>query len=140
MRKDGTALGFEREIFQAADKLRKNVDAALYKHIVLGLIFLKYVGDRFEKRYTQIHEETSTPGSPLFIKEEKARYGVIESRDEYAAEGVFWVPKEARWKELVKNATDPQIGKRIDDAMHLIEKENPKLERDPSQRLRARCR
>lgn len=124
---NGATLGFEREIFQAADKLRKNVDAALYKHIVLGLVFLKYVGDRFEKRHTQIREETSNPVSKHYIEEERARYGVMESRDEYTAEGVFWVPKEGRWHELVKNATDPQIGKRIDDAMHAIEKENPKL-------------
>ena len=78
-----TNLGFEEKLWLAADKLRSNMDAAEYKHVVLGLIFLKYVSDSFEERYQQLKEEG---------------YGDEEDRDEYTAENVFWVPKEARWK------------------------------------------
>lgn len=106
----------EAQLFKAADKLRKNIDAAEYKHIVLGLIFLKYISDSFEELYTK-------------LKEGKGKFEGAdpEDQDEYKAENVFWVPKNARWSYLHSRAKLPTIGKDLDDAMELIEKENPTL-------------
>ncbi len=101
----------EKQLWQSADKLRNNMDAAEYKHVVLGLIFLKYISDSFEVRYKQAVDEDYDP----------------EDRDWYAAENVFWVPKEARWSFLKDNAKQPNIGVLIDDAMDAIERENPSL-------------
>ena len=91
-------IGFEETLWKAADKLRGSMDASDYKHVVLGLIFLKYISDKFE-----------------------------EDRDEYESENIFWVPKEARWGFIKDNAKDPKIGQYIDEAMILIEKENTTL-------------
>ena len=107
-----TNVGFEEKLWSAADKLRSNMDAAEYKHVVLGLIFLKYVSDSFEEKYRQLLSEG---------------YGDEEDRDEYLAENVFWVPKEARWSVIKSHATSPDIGKIIDDAMEAIERENDSL-------------
>ena len=106
----------EAQLFKAADKLRKNIDAAEYKHIVLGLIFLKYISDSFEELHTK-------------LKEGKGKFEGAdpEDQDEYKAENVFWVPKNARWSYLHSHAKLPTIGKDLDDAMELIEKENPTL-------------
>jgi len=106
----------EKQLWKAADKLRKNIDAAEYKHIVLGLIFLKYISQAFENLYAK-------------LKEGKGEYEGAnpEDRDEYKAENVFFVPPEARWSYLKSRAKDPEIGKIIDKAMDLIEKENPSL-------------
>ena len=106
----------EVQLFRTADKLRKNVDAAEYKHIVLGLIFLKYISDSFEELYNN-------------LREGKGQYEDAdpEDQDEYKAEKVFWVPKNARWSYLHSRARLPTVGKDIDDAMDLIEKENPTL-------------
>jgi len=123
----GANLGFEATLWAAADKLRNNMDAAEYKHVVLGLIFLKYISDAFEERKEQLELWTADPKSDWFVKEEKARYHVIEDRDEYVAENIFWVPKEARWSFLQANAKQSTIGKLIDDAMVAIERENPTL-------------
>lgn len=101
----------EKKLWQAADKLRNNMDAAEYKHIVLGLIFLKYVSDAFAAQYTKAEEEGFDP----------------EDRDYYIADNVFWVPKEARWNYLLENAKQPNIGVLIDDAMDAIERDNPPL-------------
>ncbi len=109
---NGANLGFEEKLWQAADKLRNNMDAAEYKHVVLGLIFLKYISDAFEERHK------------LLVKEPEAD---PEEADEYRAENVFYVPKEARWGHLQKNAKQPTIGKTIDDAMDAIERRNPRL-------------
>jgi type I restriction enzyme M protein len=95
-----------------ADKLRGHMDAAEYKHVVLGLIFLKYISDAFQERHQAL---------------EKEPHANAEDRDEYTAENVFWVPKAARWPRLQDNAKQSTIGKLIDDAMVLIEKENPSL-------------
>lgn len=105
-------LGFEKEIFKATDKLRGNIDAAEYKNIVLGLIFLKYISDSFIERY----EELVTEGD-----------GFEEDRDEYLAENIFFVPEKARWDYISKHATQPDIGKVIDEAMVSIEQENDRL-------------
>jgi len=107
---------FEKTLFKAADKLRKNMDAAEYKHIVLGLIFLKYISDSFEELYVKIKE-----GKGDFLGANP------EDPDEYRAENVFFVPPIARWSYLHSRAKLPSIGKDIDDAMEAIEKENPTL-------------
>jgi type I restriction enzyme M protein len=108
-------LGFEATLWQAADKLRGNIHAAEYKHVVLGLIFLKYISDAFEEKR---HE----------LREQPAEYHVDpEDRDEYLAENVFWVPREARWSFLQGQAKQPTIGRTLDDAMAAIERDNPRL-------------
>ena len=107
-----TTVGFEEQLWQAADKLRSNMDAAEYKHVVLGLIFLKYVSDSFTEKYNTLKAEG---------------YGDEEDRDEYLADNIFWVPKEARWETIKAHATNPDIGKVIDAAMEAIEKENDSL-------------
>jgi len=109
---DGTDLGFEQKLWLAADKLRGNMEPSDYKHVVLGLIFLKYISDSFEDKYQALLKE-----------DQKA----AEDKDEYLAESVFWVPKEARWAKLKDNARQPTIGVMIDDAMRAIEKENESL-------------
>lgn len=108
----GARLGFEETLWQAADKLRGNVDPSEYKHVVLGLIFLKYISDAFQERYDALQSEP---------------YANPEDRDEYLASHVFWVPPQARWTHLQENAKQPSIGKLIDDAMVAIEAENPSL-------------
>src|SRR5437016_4451499 len=108
----GANLGFQAKLWQAADKLRGQMDAAEYKHVVLGLIFLKYVSDAFEERHQAIAKESQADP---------------EDRDEYSAESVFWVPKSARWPYLRANAKQPIIGKIVDDAMEAIERENSSL-------------
>lgn len=124
---NGGNLGFEEKLWQAADKMRGHMDSAEYKHVVLGLIFLKYISDAFEERRNQLQFLAAEPSSEYYVKEEKERYGLIEDRDEYTAENIFWVSKEARWSYLQNNAKQPTIGKLVDDAMVAIEKENPKL-------------
>jgi type I restriction enzyme M protein len=105
-------LGFEAKLWLAADKLRSNMDAAEYKHVVLGLIFLKYISDAFEEKHAQLIKE---PGADP------------EDPDEYKAENVFWVPPGARWSYLQNSAKQPEIGKIVDDAMVAIERDNPRL-------------
>lgn len=124
---NGATLGFEATLYQAADKLRNNMDAAEYKHVVLGLIFLKYISDTFEERYDFLFQQYADPQSDYYVKEESARYDYVEDRDEYVAENIFYVPKEARWSHLQANAKQPEIGTLIDEAMLAIEKENPRL-------------
>ena len=110
---DNTAnIGFEKEIWDAACILRGNLDASEYKQVVLGLIFLKYISDKFEARYNELVAEGD---------------GFEEDRDEYTANNVFFVPEDARWKKIADAAHTPEIGKVIDDAMLLIEKENTRL-------------
>lgn len=120
-------LGFEETLWAAADKLRGNMDASEYKHVVLGLIFLKYISDAFLARYRQLEFELSDPNSPAYVKEPEARYEYLEDRDEYTAENVFWIPAEARWDRLQAAAKRPEIGKLLDDAMTAIERENTRL-------------
>lgn len=124
---NGANLGFEATLWAAADKLRANMDAAEYKHVVLGLIFLKYVSDAFSERYEQLKLWSEDPKSDYYIKDPGVRYVVLEDRDEYVSENVFWVPKEARWPYLQARAKQPEIGKLIDAAMVAIERENPRL-------------
>jgi type I restriction enzyme M protein len=104
-------LGFEAQLFQAADKMRGSMDASEYKHVALGLIFLKYISDAFDAKHAAIKSNGDDP----------------EDRDFYIADNVFWVPKEARWHHLRANAKQPTIGKSVDEAMLAIESANPSL-------------
>ncbi len=104
----------EKQLWKTADKLRKNIDAAEYKHVVLGLIFLKYISDSFEELFARLKEDEVNGADP-------------EDRDEYKAENVFFVPQVARWSFLQSKARQPEIGKVVDDAMDAIEKENGSL-------------
>jgi len=105
-------INFEEKLWLAADKMRNNLDPAEYKHVVLGLIFLKYISDTFEEKYNQLVSEGE---------------GFEEDRDEYTSYNIFWVPQKARWKYLQDNAKKPEIGIIIDEAMIEIEKENVSL-------------
>lgn len=120
----------EQKLFLAADKMRQNMDAAEYKHYVLGLIFLKYISDSFDRRREEIKEEYANPESEWFIanadERERAISEDLEDRDVYKEKNIFWVPQEARWKFIQSKSKDPAIGKIIDAAMQAIESENPK--------------
>ena len=113
---NNTEKPIEKQLWKAADKLRKNIDAAEYKHIVLGLIFLKYISDAFEELYSK-------------LKTGEGEYAGAdpEDKDEYKAENVFFVPEIARWSYLQSKAKLPEIGKEVDQAMDAIEKDNPSL-------------
>ena len=110
--KNTADIGFEKQIWNAACVLRGNMDASEYKGVVLGLIFLKYISDRFEDKYNQLVADGD---------------GFEEDRDEYTSEGIFFVPVGARWSDVSAKAHDPEIGQVIDDAMRAIEKENARL-------------
>lgn len=126
--KNSTAnLGFEQKLWLAADKLRGTMDAADYKHTVLGLIFLKYISDSFETHRLWLDRKAADPSSEYYVTSEAQRNAVREDRDEYLSENVFWVPPETRWSSIQNNAKQPTIGKIIDDAMDLIERENPRI-------------
>ena len=145
---DGSALDFEAQLWAAADKMRGHMDASEYKHVCLGLIFLKYISDAFEEKREQLLFGFSDPKSEWFIKDEPQRAEAAENRDitvreanvntgatfswqaweaQYLAANVFWLPPEARWHTIKAKAKSPEIGKVIDDAMGAIERENPTL-------------
>ena len=109
----GATVGYEAELWRLADALRGSMDAAEYKHVILGLLFLKYISDAFEEHHNRLEQE---------------RYADPEDPDEYRAENIFWVPKEGRWSVLKDNAPQPTIGKLVDDAMAAIERDNPSLQ------------
>ncbi len=111
--KSAATIGFEAKLWLAADKLRNNMDAAEYKHVVLGFIFLKYISDAFEEMRTKLHS-----GAGGFEGADS------EDPDEYKAENVFWVPKEARWSFLQANAHQPAIGKLVDDSISIYGQES----------------
>lgn len=113
---DGTFSNgrLEAELWKTADALRGSMDAAEYKHVVLGLIFLKYISDAFEEKHAELEAEVSQGADP-------------EDPDEYRAEGIFWVPPEARWSHLKAQARQPTIGSLVDDAMAGVERDNPSL-------------
>ena len=114
-KKNGANLGFEEKLWQAADKLRGNMDAAEYKHVVLGLIFLKYISDAFEEKYADLKSR------------EETEFTDPEDPDEYLADNIFWVPAKARWSNIKTSAKKPEIGRIIDEAMEALEKENDTL-------------
>ena len=117
----------EKTLWATADKLRSNMDAAEYKHVVLGLIFLKYISDAFKGRYDQLKLELEDPNGEWYVEEETARYGTLNDKDEYTSHNIFYVPGKARWHYLQSKAKQPEIGKLVDDAMDEIEKINPSL-------------
>ena len=110
----GATTGYEAELWRMADALRGSMDAAEYKHVVLGLIFLKYISDAFEERHARLEAERAEGADP-------------EDPDEYRAKNIFWVPSEARWSRLKARARQPTIGQLVDSAMTAIERENPVL-------------
>src|SRR6266568_1417346 len=107
-------VGYEAELWQMADALRGSMDAAEYKHVVLGLIFLKYISDAFEEQHAKLEAERAQGADP-------------EDPAEYRAKNIFWVPPEARWPKLKAQAKQPTIGQLVDDAMAGIERDNPSL-------------
>ncbi len=111
---DGATVGYEAELWQMADTLRGSMDAAEYKHVVLGLIFLKYISDAFEEVHARLKAERDQGADP-------------EDPDEYRAQTIFWVPPEARWSNLKNQAKQSTIGQLVDDAMAAIERDNPSL-------------
>lgn len=114
-RKDTAAnVGFEAELWKAADALRGSMDAAEYKHVVLGLLFLKYISDAFEEQHALLEADSEQGADP-------------EDPDEYRAVNTFWVPKDARWSLLKANAKQPTVGQMVDEAMTAIERDNPSL-------------
>ena len=119
---------FKQTLWKAADKLRAQMDAAEYKHIILGLIFLKYISDTFVKQQEKVRQMVSDPASDYFISEDPSEYQEeLEERDYYVQDNVFWVPQEARWEALRAKAKQPDIGSLVDEAMTAIENENTSL-------------
>ena len=119
---------FKQVLWKSADKLRAQMDAAEYKHIVLGLIFLKYISDTFVKQQDNVRNMVSEPSSDYFVSEDPGEYSAeLEERDYYIQDNVFWVPQEARWETLRSKAKQPDIGSLVDGAMTAIENENPTL-------------
>ena len=110
----GATTGYEAELWRMADALRGSMDAAEYKHVVLGLIFLKYISDAFAETHARLESERAEGADP-------------EDPDEYRAQNVFWVPPEARWAHLAAQARQPDVGRLVDDAMAAIERDNPAL-------------
>ena len=129
----GADLPFAATLFDACDRLRGSVESAEYKHLVLGLIFLKYISDSFERRRAHLAAELADPDSEIYTENEAERATWLDDRDEYDAVNVFWVPEEARWGAagsttgILASATQPDIGVKLDDALAAIERENEGL-------------
>lgn len=117
----------EQRLWDAADELRGNQEPSEYKHVVLGLVFLKYISDGFIARRIQLEKELADESADNYIPNAARRAGFLELREEYASHNVFWVPEAARWDYLQSKAKLPEIGQLIDQAMDLIEKENPSI-------------
>ena len=135
------SLGFEKQLWEAADLLRGNMDPSEYKHVVLGLLFLKYISDAFQERWDELARLVADPTSDYYVDEEereKELAALRKERDEYMLAHVFWVPKKARWEEIRKAAKTDEIGKKLDGAMDAIEKANPKTLRGVLPKVYAR--
>ncbi|MDA0558325.1 type I restriction-modification system subunit M [Burkholderia pseudomallei] len=117
----------KRTLWAAADKLRSSMDAAEYKHIVLGLIFLKYISDAFDERRAELVEAFSDEASDLYLEDAEDRAAAAEERDYYTMANVFWVPEESRWESIRAQAKQANIGTRIDAALEAIEASNAHL-------------
>ncbi|MEO5733075.1 MAG: type I restriction-modification system subunit M N-terminal domain-containing protein [Rubrivivax sp.] len=117
-----TDLARAEILWKAADALRGQIDAAEYKHVILGLLFLKYISDSFNARRDELKTELAADGTAGAHVE-----SLLESRDEYTAERVFWVPPEARWNNLQNQGARPDIATLIDDAILAVERDNPNL-------------
>lgn len=121
----GGDLPFARDLFEAADGLRGRVESAEYKHLVLGLLFLRYLSDNFDRYRARLEAWTREPSHELFTESEDDRADILEDRDEYLAATVFWVPAKARFQGLLDAAGQPGNGPRVDEALAAIEDENP---------------
>jgi type I restriction enzyme M protein len=133
-------LPFAKELFEAADRLRGSVESAEYKHLVLGLLFLKYVSDSFERRRDWLDAATRDPENRDYhVTDDDDRQAILEDRDEYISENVFWVPEAARFPALLAAASLPDIGERIDRALDAIESDNPEQLRGVLPRIYARA-
>jgi len=117
----------QKKLWETAEKLRGPVDPSEYKDFALGLLFLKSMSDSFEARREELEEKTRDQDSRYYTEDEKEREYILTDKDEYKRENVFYLPEEARWQYFIDNATDPQIGKKIDDAMRAIEDKNSRL-------------
>ena len=117
----------QKTLWATADKLRSNMDAAEYKHVVLGLIFLKYISDSFRERKEELRAAFANPKHELHLGDDSQIPSLLEDRDYYTMANVFWVPESARWESIRNQAKQPDIGKRIDDALIAIEQDNPRL-------------
>lgn len=125
--KKASSKSLEQRLWDTADALRGNQEPSEYKHVVLGLVFLKYISDRFEERRRAIEAGLSDPDSDDYIPKPERRAQFVDDRDEYTSHNVFWVPAEARWEYIQARAKLPSIGQDIDAAMDLLEKENPNI-------------
>ncbi|NQU83704.1 MAG: type I restriction-modification system subunit M [Parcubacteria group bacterium] len=126
--KDGKDLDFKKELWQAADKLRGSIDAAEYKHVVLGLLFLKYVSDSFYNRREELEKLTSDSKSKdYYIPEGEDRSVIVDDKDQYKGKGIFYIPKKSRWEELKKHSMQDDFREYIDKAMEAVENENREL-------------
>jgi type I restriction enzyme M protein len=133
-------LPFAKELFEAADRLRGSVESAEYKHLVLGLLFLKYISDSFERRRSWLAAAASDAANEDYFSEDGAvRAEILEDRDEYISENVFWVPEESRWPSLLAAASLPDIGERIDRALDAIERDNAEALRGVLPKIYARA-
>lgn len=132
-------LPFATELWEACDRLRGSVESAEYKHLVLGLVFLKYISDSYERRRAAIEAATLDESSDLHTEDEDQRAEILEDRERYISENVFWVPKEARWDTLLAAASQPDVGERIDKALEAIERANEKQLQGVLARIYARA-
>lgn len=123
-------INFEGKLWKAADKLRKKVEVHEYKYVVLGLIFLRYLSFAFNERRKELEEDFSNPKCDSYIASEEFRKQALEDRDYYLAQGILYVPEQARWGYLVKNATQPNIGEILDTAVEILEEEYPRQLKD----------
>ena len=127
-KKEAPAKDFKAVLWASADKLRAQMDAAEYKHLVLGLIFLKYISDTFVEQQQKVLATVSNPESDYYLGDDPADHQeALEHRDYYTQENVFWVPADARWESLRNQAKQPDIGQLITKALVAIENENPTL-------------
>lgn len=121
-------IDFQRDLFEAANKMRGSVAPADYKHYVLPLIFLRYLSNKYEQRRMQLEQMVKDPNSDWFTEDKETQMIIIEDHDQYKAENVFVVPEEAQWSYIMSNAKQPNIKELLDNAMKRIEEENPELE------------
>jgi len=117
----------EKVLFDAADQLRGSVESAEYKHLVLGLVFLKYVSDAFAAKHRELEARFSDLDGDDYIEDSGVRAEALEDRDEYESENVFWVPRESRWDAVLALGSQPQLGVELDRALDRIEQENDPL-------------
>jgi type I restriction enzyme M protein len=133
-------LTFAKELFEAADRLRGSVESAEYKHLVLGLLFLKYISDSFERRRAWLDAATRDPkNDDYFTEDDEERAAILDDRDEYISDNVFWVPKEARWASLLAAASQTNVGEKIDSALDAIERDNSEQLRGVLPKIYARA-